>query len=760
MPASSPKVAEWFYGGHQPRDVALAVALGILTGALTGGNASWAVVLLAAIALNVHTRLFLCAWPACAFVAWSASNVLETVGRFLLDGTALGRALGQPGDGLLIPLLGWNQYAVIGGIALGGIAAFIGGFISYRVTARLNRCWYVTPPRPPAGEAAEPAIAPRPVPPALACLWYGPSQRERTFRRQAAPRRLRRGGVPSTLAASLVLVASFWSLAGRQAKRELLQGLKDYNVGPVAAESTEISLWTGRFAIRGLHFAKAAAAANDELYVEAAHGTLSAGLLLRGYLDIDKLVLEGVRAEAARGTPRRQTADLAKPPGPSADAPQKNELVLNHHLRHWDLFCRQLGALEQMVAAISRLPNVEQSTEMAAQARCEPGIARPRVEIRQVRIVDLATGWNLGRKALLEIKNLSSRPTLASHPSELKFILPKYGAEIEIAFDASEAAKHKVRCSVCNLELPQIVNSPYVSRAVCFHAGRARLIGEGLCDLQGLKLRFAADVESLAADVSSHERLAGIEPDTWQAGLARLGGFHTQLTLAGCWSAPELTVDRRDLVETFRRQLQLAGATDLLTAVSEQLASREGRRDGPFVVQTSALDDQVTADPPGLCDFSDEALPQVEDEPIQEAIAVVERLPPLNEEEPEEVASAYPTTDLETTASTPAPEAVEAAPPPVRRPLPGPVNMAVGHDPSGAVLATGIGAGAATAASGQRENILSRWSRAWHERTSHPADAEANVDEPPLTPAGVEPSPPREPVSAAASEAWYNRRWR
>src|SRR5215469_1095850 len=94
----SRKITEGIYGGHQPRDVATAVALGIVAGALAGGNLSWAAALLAAILFNVHTRLFLAAWLASVLLAWLSRGWLETLGQFLLDGTPLGRAIGLLGD--------------------------------------------------------------------------------------------------------------------------------------------------------------------------------------------------------------------------------------------------------------------------------------------------------------------------------------------------------------------------------------------------------------------------------------------------------------------------------------------------------------------------------------------------------------------------------------------------------------------------------------------------------------------------------------
>lgn len=779
MPVSRSKFAEWFYGGHQPRDVALAVSLGILTGALTGGNASWAVVFLAALALNVHTRLFLCAWPASVCAAWLASDSLQTVGRFLLQGTSVGRSLRQPADDLLIPLLGWNDDSVAGALVLGSAAALVAGLICYRLTLKLNRRWLATPPRPPTSQVAEVAEATRPVPPVLASLWYGPSNREQIFRRHAVGRRLRRGGMPTTLAASFLLAAACWSLANRRAEQMLWRQLGFCGMAPIAVESADISLATGRFAIRGLHFAmpKAVArdlinsvardqmnsAGHDQLFVETAHGTLSAGLLLRGYVSIDKLVLEGVRSTDDLAMSRRSNPSVDEAAQTAGSVSLGDELVLNQHLRHWDHFRRELGMLEQVVRAVSQLPDVEHSDEQSSAAGGEAAPPKPRVEIRQMRIAELESDWRLGRKALLELKNLSSRPAVAAAPAELKLVVPKFGAEIEIAFNGTAPGKHSVRCWLCNLDLPQVVDSPYIAPAICFHAGRAKLTGEGVCDAQRIDVRFTADVDSLAADVKSDERLLGIESETWQAGLARLGGFHTRLALAGRWTAPALSLDRRELVTNFQRQLQLAGATDVLSAVNAQLASWQNRREEPLIVQASALDAQGTSHPTGLCDFSEDALPPIESEPDLESTAVVERLPPTDEQE-EEGAMAYLADELEPAAADPPSEASYAPPEsppeppnaspelPERRSLPGPMNMAVGHDPSAVIFATGSGT---RAEDGSRANLRSRISRAWREKFSRQEAGSAN-DEPPAT----EGLPSREPASAAASEAWYNRRWR
>ena len=763
MPAFTRKLADGLYGGHQPGNVALAVALGVLTGALTGGNVSWTVVLLAAIVFNVHTRLFLAAWSVSLLSSWLAQDHIAHAGRYLLDSTPLGQAVGQLGDSAFLALLGWDQYVVVGGAAVGTAVALCLYIVFYYVTARLNRRWQV--PLQVTGDEGGPPDGPRPVGPALACVWYGPTSYERTLRRQTERRRLRRCGVPTALAASLAMGAIAWSLAASYAQREFWRQFSVYNGAEVAAEAAEFSLWTGRFVVHDLRLNNPQTPERDRVRVAVAKGVLSPGLLLRGHLQIDKLMLERI----SLGGGRQNTVDDQRT---SVETSWRSErggawarsdtLLVHDELRHWPTICRQLNSFTRVLLAVEQLSRAEQAItaklpDRDSQCRSDLGMPRPWVAVRQLRITDLPASWDLGRKSMIELNSLSSNPLLSEHAVELKVVVPKFGAEIELAFGAAQAGTmHALRATAYEVPLSQLIDGAHAGRTLSVREGHARLSAQGVCDSQRLEARVQIDVESLAADVVGNEQLAGIALETWQDGLSRLGSFHAELALAGSWASPSLMIDRDQLVDGFRRQLNSAGAGDVVEAIDLQLAVNELPTAQTFVVQASANEATVIANPPGFCDFSEDAEPEIPAERDAEiasseaANAIAGSTAPAWQP--------YPTTSLDQSVNVAGGIAKPTPPaaPTMRRQLPGPVNMDVGRDAS-CLVTTSLDhrAGLFGGAHAPRENVFSRWSRGLREKFAHPVAGAAPSDDD-YIPAEDAP-PPRQPISAAASEAWYHR---
>lgn len=766
MSAFTRKLAEGLYGGHQPGNVALAVALGVLTGALVGWNVSWLLPLLAAIALNVHTRFFLAALLSGLFSAWLARGWLHEAGRLLLDETPLGAAVGRLGDGIFPALAGWDQYLVVGGAAMSSIAALLAALAFSTLTVRLNRRWEAVLLSVVGGDG-KPPERPRPVGAALACVWYGPTKCERSLRRGAKPRRLRRYGAAASLAASLALAAGAWSMAGSYAQRELWRQLSVYTGTEVAAEATDISLWTGRFTVYGLHVGGPHATRQNHLRVAVAKGVLSPGLLLRGKLNIEKLVLERIALGGNRRDAANDAASAAMGLRYERDAAARpGELSIQNELRHWPAIRRHLGTLERLVLAVEQLSRAEQVgrsnvEQQAVKSRSDLGIYRPRVFVQQLRMTDPTNAWRLGEKSLVELKSISSNPALCDRTAELKVIVPKFGAQIELAFDSVNAGKaHALRGSAYDVALAQLVDGDRARRTLSVRDGRARLSAQGVCDSRRIDLQVKIDLEALDADVMCNERLAGISVETWKDGLARLGSFRGELRLSGPWSAPNLIVDQAQLVDGFRRQLALAGAADVVAAVDGQLATNERQANETFVVQASANEAEVTEDRPGFFDVADDAssVPEAAPESASEfapAEALETADAALDASYPR-----YPTT-------SPGEPSVEQPPPipsslpqmsAVRRPLPGPVNMAVGRDPScAASVPFDRPAGFWASRSGPRENVFSRWSRGLRQKFSHSSAEPTPPEDEPAFPPAASPPPQRSPVSAAASETWYNR---
>ncbi|HEV3339836.1 MAG TPA: hypothetical protein VG125_05750 [Pirellulales bacterium] len=789
----SRKITEGIYGGHQPRDVAAAVALGILAGALAGGNLSWAALLLAAILFNVHTRLFLAAWLASVLVAWFSRGGLETLGQFLLDGTPLGQAVGLLGDSTLVALLGWDEYALIGGLAAGATLAVLCAPVAYWMTRQLSHARLrPNADLPSANLPTAPEARPDDAHPPLVRVWYGPSSHERSVRQTMVPRRLRPYGLPATLAAAVTLVAATWSLARLSVERELWRQLSIYNGAQVSGASTHLSLATGDFIVHDLEIADAFRPDRDRFRVGVAKGRLSPGLLLRGRLNIERLVLSRVRADAARGQPAQLCgAGYVNPAvGPDDNVqghlPSAGDLEISPYLRPWPSVCRRLGALEQLVAAIERLTAAEEALELSqAQGRLtgrrsDLGRLQPRVSVQALRVDGLPRAWNLGGKALVEVENLASNPSLVKKPAQVRILLPKFGAELLLDFASENGRPHTLRCSACDLDVVEWIDAPLAI------SGRAKLAGKGSFDRRGFSIQLLVEVEPLAAEVTCRGPLAGVEPALWNSGLRQLASFKAEAVCAGPWASPVVAVDSGPLVEQFKRRLQTAGQESLAATIERQITRyierqaglREEPPAGPAVVQAAALlqasgvevepapvEPQTVPSQPGRCEFSSEdeyrvacdaAIPAGEQTGPYSSFSYPTTSAPYEDSEDVSPPASYPSRVLPPDLPPAVTPADDAAPP--QRPLPGPVKMVVGRDRYTEPRTPHAFGGSPEAE--PRESIWSRWTQGLRRKFSQTFAKPAAAPAESLDSADSLPEADDQAIPAAAGEAWYNRRWR
>src|SRR5438105_6794562 len=110
-------------GGVHPREIGLAVFLGVLAGFVGGFNLTLAVVLLAVLVLRTPPKMFAQAWGVAAGLAWTLTPVTFRLGHFVLTGTPVGQWLAPHADGLWVALFDLDRYTLIGGACLAPIVA-------------------------------------------------------------------------------------------------------------------------------------------------------------------------------------------------------------------------------------------------------------------------------------------------------------------------------------------------------------------------------------------------------------------------------------------------------------------------------------------------------------------------------------------------------------------------------------------------------------------------------------------------------------
>jgi hypothetical protein len=510
--------------------------LGAVAGFVTGWNLSLAAALLAFAVLNVRTKAFACAWAAGAAVSLLASELTSGLGRLLLDETPLGRALGALGDSAWIAMFDLDRYGLLGGACLGLLLSLPAA----KLAAVLAR-------RSAAGEA--------------------PKSREAW---------IRPWGYLTGLAGLIVFAAAPWWLGPKLVEREMLRQLSEANGAAAEAAAVRLSLWTGELEIDDLQLVDPHRSDRDRLRIGRVSARLLPGALVRGRLETDKLLLSQIRTDVAR----RQAAESAERPmharrshypvnaegAGSAAAP---ELELEGYLRNWPEFRDRLAWLGRLVAGIEQLAACDEPRG----ARSDLGRPQARVQVAQLRADDLAYAWGLGRNAVLEISRLSSNPALANSVAKLEITAPEFSTEISAELNLQQpGGRHAVRCATYDLQLADLTEPNPTDQTFAISEGKIDLQGEGWLSRERLELKLHVEARPLDVRVASHARLAGLEAETWDQGLHRLGGLHAEAKLAGPWTAPVLSLDRQRFVEQFKHQLRAAGEHQLVRVVEEQLA--------------------------------------------------------------------------------------------------------------------------------------------------------------------------------------------
>src|SRR5262245_52406847 len=110
-------------GGVHPREIGLAVFLGVLAGFVCGWNLVLFVVLLGVLVLRTPWKMFGQAWAVAAGLAWVATPVTFQVGHYLLSDTPVGEWLAPHADGPWIALLDLDRYTLLGGLVIGPVLA-------------------------------------------------------------------------------------------------------------------------------------------------------------------------------------------------------------------------------------------------------------------------------------------------------------------------------------------------------------------------------------------------------------------------------------------------------------------------------------------------------------------------------------------------------------------------------------------------------------------------------------------------------------
>ncbi len=605
----------FFQGGNQPRDVALAILIGLPAGMLLGANYTLVALLLAAVLLNLHSRTWVVSCLAGLVLGRLLEPVSNRVGIVLLEQSPAAAGLAVLGDGPLATLIGLDHYTWVGAAALALLIATGFSIVALRLTRRLcGRLCETLVEDPFAKRDRMWNLAGR--------LMFGPGHmRLLTPRAGSSPLLRPWGAVTAVFLVPTALLLPWW-MAGQIAKRTLIDKLSVANGAEVDAGSVKLSLWTGQLTIEDLRFTDPRHPDRDRLRIRKVTGRVRPGALLRGHLRADQLNLHGIRVDIAEhGTNvLGDGSDLAAN-GPAiddsdvrADATRATgrQLALDHCLRDWDRLRDRIATVGQLIELLSdfggledtgadsgRLAHNRHGRRESRPTRCEPRRGLPRMAARSIHIEDLPRDWRLGPKSAIEITDLSSDPLSSGRPTLVHVVVPRFAAELNLKLNLHEPGQtHDVAVSAYNLSLARMVEVDRYDHGVWFDDGQVDIVGEGWADGRQLYMELQFDARQLQVQMAGQGTVAGLPCSLWNAWFERLEGFEAQAVLAGSWSDPRIEMDRQRLISSLRRQLNADGSEQLIAAINDVVSGPDKRQPPPSGKPLGYVRRAVTDEPP------------------------------------------------------------------------------------------------------------------------------------------------------------------
>jgi hypothetical protein len=692
-------------GGNEPREIATAVFLGVLAGFLTGWNASLAAVLLLVVILHASTRVFCQTWLIASATSWLLTPVTFHAGYFLVARTRIGDGITLARDTLGLVLFDLDRYTLLGGIVVGLAVAVPITWLAIRAAGHLRQTLSIYGPHAEGNDPANLNGMTR----AVCCFLYGtPPQAARVIARPRMSRRAR------WLATGIIVPAAIGGAAAggpELVEHRLLARMSRANQADVDAGQMRLSLFDGMLYIQDLRFADPDQLDRDRLQVGYVTAVVRPGPLLRGQVQIERLLLEDIRADAPRNLRARPNELLLQEFTPvsaaaqaalSAQAPQveitaedaAGGLPLAQYLQDWHLLGRRFDRLRLLIEQIERMAAVESAVApVAPQAagyaplgyaqmramRCPFEHPAPQIAVAALRANMLPAEWGLGEAAALEITNLTTNPPLTGQPTKIEIVAPSLGAEVAIEMNLHRnGKKHLTQARTIDRNLSWLLNTSFVGRTLGVHGGRLQATAEGWLSRDRIDLPLEIELTDLSVHVLPGQSVAGVPAETWNAALASVGRMRTPAVLEGSWRSPHLFVDARQFAASYRQQLIAAGHAQLAQDMQQALALAPANE----FPQAQASAEEVVEDVAALDPHEPEA---VETEAVEtEAVEPTESLPPLIE-------SASTQSEV-ATASNNAAAAVDSEPeqsddaPPTTAPAPASTPSAEAPAPAAAPL--------------------------------------------------------------------------
>jgi hypothetical protein len=638
----------WFgvvRGGVHPREIAVAVFLGTVAGFTLGWNLTFACVLLLVLLLRAPIKIVIEAAALGCALSWAFTPTVFYAGRYVLHQTAFGEWLAPRSDNLWIVLADLDRYVIAGGLFIGIALGLTLGFAVAKLTAWMQHRFASLKEKVQAHETWKNKLWVR-----IVCwLIFGSPERAK---QTAAPTRwVRVSGVVVACVVLVPLAAAGWYFIPRLSERAILYGMSMANGAEVNADQVKLSLSDGMLYMKNVQIADPDDLYKDRLRIAHLNAVVNPGLLLRGHVEIEQVLLEGFSADV----PREHRAEPYRPELPGFDkgagrlklpkAEALKDVSLKDVLKKGEDVNHRLELAQQIITKLEELTGDDERERQKGprpyylalrEARCDFGNPRPGFAVRLLRAEDPAPQWGLGRSMSIQVANLSSDPKRLGEPTRVEIVDPEASLEIEAEFDLHRKnGKHSLSLEMRDQEITSLVGEHALGDALALQGGKFNVSGRGSVNSREIDLSLALAVQDVRLAADKNETVAGLPADVWCKGLAHLKNLEVSGRLYGPIQSPHVEIDVEKLAHEVKSHLGEIGEEVLASAAEKHLRGdkQQGRdaiaeakraadeltgsikgRDGDESWRTAGKVDDIL---PGIASQIKEELEKAEQPPVE-----------------------------------------------------------------------------------------------------------------------------------------------
>ncbi len=572
------KIFDAFLGsikdGIHPREIALAVALGIIAGFVTGWNLTLLVILLAVVLLRVPFQMFGQAWAASAMIAWMMTPATFHTGRYMLEESPMAATFAASADSLTMVLFDFDRYTLLGGLVWGVLLAIPCAWIAMRFSRSLQlRLRKVGEKIKSAGFAVR------------ATCWLMFGSLEGVLQPPKERWIFRPFGAICCLLTIVPMGTMAWMYGPGMMEQSMLHALSRANQAEVSAETFELSLTDGTLHVQNLQIADAGQLDHDRMRIASLTAVLKPAPLLRGRVHVERIVIDGMTCNVPRESIAKaypiDLPDFDIDPHIHFDGSlEEFGYKLETYARNWLEIKDRMNQAQDMLQRIDALVHSDDDEPAAIEIPAEYqamramhssfGSPRPNIVVSLVRAKHLPEKWGLGDEAMLEITNMSSQPELLGCPTRVEFAVPDHSVECVAELNYHQQGPHNLHLKLANVSMAELVAWEKLPE-MAVSGGTLTFHGHGTFDSHGLEMPLDVHVDQLAMSLPGGTRKLGLPAELWNQGLAQLRGMQLNAKLHGSWESPRLDVDAKGLVAQFQHQLHAAGHAMLASAVDEQV---------------------------------------------------------------------------------------------------------------------------------------------------------------------------------------------